>query len=514
MKALSLKRAAAVALPLLGLAGCGPYYHRPDLDVPGAYRDINTADGSSVTAPTGGGAQTLADMAWWDLYRDPALQSLIRTALERNYDVRIAAARVEEYRAAGNAGFLAQLPTVSVGASGLRQRVTQKGGPVPLAAGTNPVYNTYALDLDVSYEIDIWGRLRSLTAAARAEYLATEYARDAVRVALVASVASTYFDLLAYDQQLVVTQRAIDTRKRFLDLTQAQFKRGTVSGLDVNRAEANLAAAQATLSDIRRQIAQSENALQILLGNNPAPVARSAPAEGDFFQEPPEVPAGLPSTLVERRPDVRQAEYALVSAYAQLRAQRAALLPAFNITGSLGSQSAALSSFLSGPAAVWSLGLGALLPVIDPERNIFQVKAADARRQQALLQYQQTVQQSFKEVSDALIARRTYRDELQAQQQQVTALRSAEDRVMKRYKAGYSSYFEVIDADQQLLSAELQRIQAYHDTVVSLVQVYKALGGGWPAGGGDAPIGDTPASPPTASAQPALQPSAQPSLQP
>lgn len=457
-----MRRRFTLLAATVTLAACsvGPQYKRPDLDVPASYR-------AQEEAPS---AKSLADLAWWDVYQDKVLRQLLQTALQRNWDVQIAAARVAEARAQVGVARLGQLPQADVGFSALRGRIFQGGSYVSGAL--------FGAQAQVSYELDLWRRLASLSEAARADLLATEYARDSVRVGLVSDVATAYFDLLALDQQLRITQRTVATRERFLELTQSKFRQGASSGLDVSRAQASLALVRASLPDFQRQIEQKENQLRILLGQNPAPIARE-PVDVQSVPAPPEVPAGLPSALLERRPDLRQAESALVGATAQVRATKAALFPSIALTSSFGAQSAQLSDLFSGPAKVWSFGLSLLQPLLDANRNGYQVDAAQAREQQALLRYEQAVQQAFGEVSDALAARRGFGEFLRAQEEQVQALREVSQRVLKRHEKGYSSYFEVVDADRDLFNAELQLVQAHRNTQVSVVQLYKALGGGW-----------------------------------
>jgi len=464
-----MKRLMILGLATL-LAACamGPNYKRPEVKAPAAFRG----------QPAQPDAKSLADLAWWDLYRDPVLEKLIRTALQQNYDVKIALARVEEFRAAAGIAGFGSIPQVSAGAGGSRSRISTVG-PTPLPASAKPVRSTYNAGVDISYEIDLWGRVASLQAAARADFLASEFARDTTRVAVMSSVASAYFALRALDQQLYVTARTVGTREKFLELTRAQFRRGVVSGLDVNRAEASLATARAAIPQLKSQLAQTENLLQILLGENPAPIVRADATDAQFFPAPPEVPVGLPASLLERRPDLRQSESALMGSNARMMAVKASLFPTISLTGSLGSQSAALTDLFTGPAKTWSFGLGLLQPIIDANRNKYQVQIYTAREQQAMLHYQQTVAQAFREVSDALAAREGYGLTLLALDEQIAALRAAREQVMKRYAAGYSSYFEVIDAERILFDAELQRVQAYSNTLTSLVQLYKALGGGW-----------------------------------
>ena len=466
-----IRNLIVVALALLiGACSLFPKYKRPEVKTPEAFRG----------QPLVPDAKSLADLQWWELYRDPVLEKLVRTALEQNYDVRIALARVEEFRAQAGVTGLGSIPQVAAGGSANRSRISTVG-PNPLPGSAKPIRSTYNGEIDVAYEIDLWGRIANINAAARADLITSEFARDTTRVAVISSVAGTYFALRALDQQLAVAERTVAAREKFLELTRAQFKRGVVSGLDVNRAEASLAGARAVVPDLKSQIAQTENLLQILLGENPAGIVR-APAAEQFFPMPPEVPTGLPAALLERRPDLRQAESNLIGANARLKAVKASLYPTISLTGSLGSQSAALSDLFSGPAKTWSFGLALLQPIIDVNRNIYQVQIYTAREKQVMLQYQQAVAQAFREVSDALLAREGYTESLRNQDQQVAALRATREQVLKRYTVGYSPYFEVIDADSNLFIAELARVQVYRNSLVSFVQLYKALGGGWQVG--------------------------------
>ncbi len=456
------------AATLLGACAMGTNYQRPPVQAPEAFRGAPALAG-----------KPLAEMAWWEIYQDPALDKLLRAALTNNYDVRIALARVEEFRAsAGIAGF-GSIPQVSAGGGATRSRISTVG-PTPLPSSAAPVRTTLTAEVDISYEIDLWRRVASLTAAARADFLASEFARDTTRMTVISNVAAAYFTLRALDLQLSVAQRTLATREDFLKLTRAQYDRGVVSELDVNRADASAATARAVIPDLKAQVAQTENLLQILTGANPGPIVRPPAGETDAnMPVPPEVPVGVPSALLERRPDLRQAESTLIGANARLKAVKASLFPTISLTGSLGSQSAAFGNLFSGPAQTWSFGLALLQPIIDVNRNKYTVQIYTAREQQAILTYQQTVVQAFREVGDALAARAGYSEALRAQNQQVAALRAAREQVMKRYAVGYSSYFEVIDADSALFVAELARVQVLRNTMISLVQLYKALGGGW-----------------------------------
>jgi outer membrane protein, multidrug efflux system len=459
-------------LPVLALTltACSlfPDYQRPEIKAPETFRG---ADGKADE-------KSIADLAWWEVYRDPMLEKLIRIALEQNYDIRIAIARVDEFRALAGVADIGSIPLVSLGGSAGRQAFSTVG-PTPFPTTVPSITRAYAANINASYEIDVWGRIANLQGAAKAQLLAGEYARETARITVISNVAIAYFALRTLDRQLAISTRTVGTRAKFLELSRAQLRRGVVSGLDVNRAEASLAAARASIPDLQRQIAQAENLLQVLLGQNPAPLIRAEATEAAFFPVPPEVPAGIPAGLLERRPDLRQAEYNLIGANAQLKSVKASLFPTISLTAAAGSSSALLQNLFTGPARTWSWALGFLQPIIDANRNPYQVDAYSARERQAILAYQQAVVQAFREVSDALAARQGYSEFLGAQEDQVNALREASQRVLKRYGAGFSSYFEVIDADGALFTAEQQLAQAYQNSLVSFVQLYKALGGGW-----------------------------------
>ncbi len=459
---------ALVLAALLVACTIGPEYKRPDTHTPAAFRgDQGKPDDKS-----------LGDLGWWELYRDPVLEKLIHTALVQNYDVNVALARVEEFQAVAGIARFGSLPQVSIGGAAT-QNAYSSVGPTPFPGTAGTVRDSFTPAINASYEIDLWRRIASLNAAARDDLIASEFARDTTRVSVVASVATAYFNLRSLDQQLAITQRTAATREKFLELTRAQFSRGVVSGLDVSRAEANLAAARAIIPKLQSDIAAAENQLHILLGENPGPILREAAGDNNYFPQPVDVPPGLPAALVERRPDLRQAEATLIGSNDRLKAAKASLFPTISLTGTYGSTSATLANLFTGPARVYTFGLTFLQPILDTTRNPYTVEMYTAREKQAMLQYQQTVGQAFREVADALTARQAYSAQLQEQDRQVAALRLANQRVLKRYQVGYSSYFEVIDADSSLFAAELLRAQAYGNALASLVQLYKSLGGGW-----------------------------------
>jgi outer membrane protein, multidrug efflux system len=480
-----LRSALLAGSAALLVSGCavGPNYHRPQSEVPAAFRF------STDTTP-----DSLGDRGWWQIYQDPTLLKLVGVALANNLDVRIAAARVDEARATLGATRLQQLPQLSVSAAAQRERLSQ----YELTPGEPDIFNAFALQGSVSYEIDFWGKYRRASEAARAQLLSTQDARDDVVSGLVASVATTYFTLQTLDEQLEITRRTVATRSKFVELTTAQHERGTVSGLDVATAQAQLALAEATLPDLQRQIGQAEDQLSVLLGHNPDGIVRNTDGELKRIAPsvaPPVPPVGLPSSLLERRPDVREAEHNLVAANAQVGVARANLYPSISLTGADGRESLALSDLFKAPALAWSAGGSILLPLLDPQRSLYQVELANAQKREALLRYQKSLQTAFQEVSDALIARQKYAEFQVAQQAQVDAQRKANDIALARYRVGYSSYFNVIDADRDLFTAELSLSAAHLNTLVSVVQLYRALGGGWQsppppaaaAAGADAP---------------------------
>jgi multidrug efflux system outer membrane protein len=466
LSAITVAIAAASGL-LLGGCKLGPDYRRPDTKAPANYRFASSADAAS-----------LADEGWWQVYQDPQLQRLIREALADNLDVGIAAARVDQARAILGATRLQQLPQLSVAAGAERARTSQ----FETLPGVPQISNVFELDGSLSYEVDFWGKYRRASEAARAQLLQSDFARQDVIAGLVAGVATDYFTLQALDEQLDITNRTIATRQKFVDLTSAQHDRGTVSELDVATAVGQLAIAQANLPELRRQIGLAEDQLSVLLGHNPDVVLRTPlPAlEAATGEGAAPVPAaGLPSSLLERRPDLREAEENLVAANAQVGVAKANLFPTITLTGTGGVASGALSSLFTGPARLWTVGGSALQPLLDSQRNLYQLDLADAQKRQALLQYQKSVQSAFQEVSDALIARAQYAEVETQEQTWVTAQRTADNIALARYRVGYASYFNVIDSDRDLFSAELSLSAARLNTQLSVVQLYRALGGGW-----------------------------------
>jgi len=436
----------------------GPNYVRPETAVPESWR---------TPAPDG---ESLADLAWWDFYRDPSLTRLIAQALRHNRDLRLAAARVEE--AAG--GYRAQraflFPSLDAGAGWTRGR----------SGFTRLTGNQFDLTGLLSYEIDVWGRLRRLSEAARARLLASEEGRKTVTIGLVANVAVAYFDLLAFDRQLEIARRTLESRLQSLVLTRIRFDggRGVVSELDVAQAETQVYAARAAIAQIERGVAVTENALSMLLGSNPGPVSRGTALHRQ--EAPAAVPAGLPSELLLRRPDLLAAEQQLVAANANIGAARAAYFPTLSLTAALGLQSLELNDlFDPGLSQAWSLAPQLAGPIFNAGRIRGGVEASKAQKQAALAAYEQAILNAFREVNDALVSTVKLREQLAAEEANVTAESKRLELSRLRYDSGVSSYSDVLDAERFLFNAQLGAIQTRSDLLASYAQLYKALGGGW-----------------------------------
>ena len=460
---------AAVALALAASAcTVGPNYKRPVVNLPDAYR------GSAPPAATAADQPSIGDQEWWQLFQDEQLQKLIRTALRQNFDVRIAAARVAEARAQLGITRADQFPQLDASALAERERVSASPVPFPLQEYER---NVFQVGGSASWEVDFWGRFRRATEAARATLTATEWGRRAVVTSLVAQVAEAYFTLRAIDFNLDIARQTLASRQESLRLTRVRASGGASSELDVRQAEQLVFGASATIVDLERQAEQQENLISLLLGNDPAAVPRGR----TLTDQPliPEVPTGLPSALLEHRPDIVEAEQTVVAANANIGVARANYLPELSLTGSGGLQSAALSSLLTGPAAFFTAGASLIQPVFTAGRTRSQVELAKARHEEALLAYQQTILQSLRDVSDALIA---YRRDREFREQQQLLTRSADDALRLttvRYQGGASSYLEVLDADTRLFAAQLVLAQAQLNERLALVQIYRALGGGW-----------------------------------
>jgi multidrug efflux system outer membrane protein len=462
-------RRAGVALALAASAcTVGPNYRQPVTHLPEAYR------GATPVAEDVANRPSLADQKWWELFQDEELQELIRTALRQNFDVRIAGARIAEARAQLGITRADQFPRVDASALAERERVSASPVPFPLEAFQQ---NVFQVGASTSWEVDFWGRFRRATEAARATLAATEWGRRAVVTSLVAQTAEAYFVLLAIDLNLDISRQTLASRQESLRLTQVRAAGGATSDLDVRQAEQLVFGAEGAIVDLERQAEQQENLISVLLGNNPGAVPRGR----TLSDQPliPQVPTGLPSALLERRPDIVEAEQTLVAANANIGVARANYFPDVSLTGSGGFQSAALSSLVTGPATFFTVGASLLQPVFTAGRTRSQVELAEVQRDEALLAYQQTIVQSLRDVSDGLIAYRQDREFREKQQQLARSAAEALRLTTVRYEGGASSYLEVLDADTRLFAAQLVLAQAQLNELLAIVQIYRALGGGW-----------------------------------
>jgi multidrug efflux system outer membrane protein len=461
---------ACAAVAMAVLAGCtrGPDYQRPTLPLPAQYRD------AEPPAP-GREAMSLADLQWFQLFQDEALQALIRTALQQNYDVRVAVARILE--AQGQLGVTRSFlfPQLDGNGTIARDRISEERF-LAVPSGQNEG-NTLFLGLSLFYEIDFWGRLRRETEAARAALLSTEWGRRTVLVTVVADVARAYFELRELDLDLEIAKRTFASREKSLRLTRAREEEGVATRLDIRQAENLLYTAAARIPDLERRIAQKENEIRLLLALPPGDIRRGLPLTEQ--PPPPEIPAGLPAALLDRRPDIRQAEEVLVAANAQIGATKALYFPTFSLTGFLGLESEDLKDFASASARTWSIGVGILQPIFNAGRIRSFNEATTARHLQTLARYEQVIQTAFREVSDALVGYRKTREQRVQQALLVEALADGAALANMRFLEGVDSYLQVLDAERQLFDAELELTRVRTNELLNIVQLYKALGGGW-----------------------------------
>lgn len=454
------------ALTVAMSSGCavGPNYHRPAVQTPASFRDVSEKPQVSAQAAS------YADLPWWQVFQDPQLQELIRTALKQNYDLQIATERINEARA-----------EVAVTRSSLFPQVGGNGDFSGGKEGTfQTKYNFLNLTADAAFQLDFFGRLRRATEAARAQLLATQDAQHTVILTLVSDVASDYFTLLQLDLELQITHETVATQQDSVKLTTLRLQHGVATRLDVLQAQQTLDTANAQIPDLERQIAQEENAISILLGNYPQAVTRGRQLSEQPL--PPDVPAGLPSTLLERRPDIHEAEHLLVAANAEVGVAKAQFFPQISLTGSGGGafgRSSAFSSLMSSQIGIWSYGVNVSQPIFTGGALKGNLKAAESQYQQALLSYRQAIQRAFGDVSDALIGYQKLHEVRVRQADTVADLRESVDLSNMRYQGGTTTYLEVLDGQRSLFAAEITLAQARGNEYQGLVQLYRSLGGGW-----------------------------------
>ncbi len=449
----------------LTLFGCmvGPNYKRPMVETPLLWRFEEKE------------AREVANTPWWEQFDDPVLNELVQTVLKENKDVRIAAARVEEFMGRYRTTRASLFPQVGAGASAGRSRVTEKS-PTPFpSSGENPA-NDFEIFVNASWEIDLWGKLRRATEAARADLLGTGEGRRTVILTLVTSVASAYVNLRDLDMQLEIAKRTVKSREESYNLFQIRFRGGVISDLELNQVKSEYEQALSTIPFIEKTIAQQENALSVLLGRNPGPIPRGKMIDGLVL---PAVPAGLPSDLLASRPDIRQAEQELIAANARIGVARSQYFPTISLTALFGTASTDLTGLFSGPAKIWSFVAPLTAPIFTGGAIRGQVRSAEAVRQQSLLRYQRSIQAAFRDVEDALIDQKRTREQLEIQARQVESLRDYARFARLRFDNGYTSYIEVLDAERSLFGAELSHAQTKGALFQALVNLYKAMGGGW-----------------------------------
>jgi multidrug efflux system outer membrane protein len=451
------------------LAGCtvGPNYHKPTVPVPTAFHGPNDDPQDQTQAQ----AASFADLPWWQVFQDSVLQDLIRRALQQNYDLQTATEKIMQERAQLMVTRSDQFPQLSASGNAVDQRSFQ-GFPFQTR------YATYAAD--ATFQLDLFGQLRRATESARAQLLATEYAQRTEILTLVSDVASDYFTLLSLDLQLQITRDTIKTQQDAVNLTQYRLEHGVATQLDVLQAKQVLDTANAQIPELQRQIGLEEDALSILLGDYPHDVTRGLPLVQQ--QLPPEVPAGLPSSLLARRPDISQAEQNLISANAQIGVAKAAFFPQISLTGTGGGalgRSSVFSSFVNSNIGTWGGTAQLAQTIFTAGRLRGNLHSAESQQRQSLIAYEQAIQGAFRDVSDALIAYQKYYEVRKAQEDTVQDLSDSVSISLKRYSGGIATYLEVLDNQRSLFVAQLTLAQDRGNEFQSLVQLYKALGGGW-----------------------------------
>jgi len=481
-------RAQIVAIVLIatgalttGCAAVGPNYKRPDISPPAVFRGAAGAQA----------AGSLADEPWWQVFSDEALQALVRDAIAHNLDLRVAVARVQEARALSGIARSFLYPEVNLTAGYTGNQASRNSQPPGAGKDADRTFNNTSVEAAMSWELDLFGRLRRNNEAAFARYLSTEEGRRAVLVTLVSDVSSSYFLLRELDLQLEIARRTLTLNDQTVEYYKQRLGGGVSNRLELDQAQANRALTAASIPEIERQIVTLENAISVLAGRPPAAIVRGRTLDEQHV--PPAIPVGVPAALLERRPDVVEAERLLVASNADIGAAKALFYPTISLTGAVGAVSGDLSNLLKGDSIIWSVSAGLFQPLFNAGRNRRNYEAAQARFEQALAQYQQTALNAYREVADALISIEKFAQVRVEQEAGVLALRDAAQLSRARYDNGLSTYLEILIADQQLFQLELQLAQTRGDQLRAISQLYRALGGGWQP---EAPT-SAPATPPT-----------------
>ncbi|MBO0862692.1 MAG: efflux transporter outer membrane subunit [Chloracidobacterium sp.] len=463
------KRLISGAIIFSLLTGCavGPKYRKPVVEAPSTFRG---ADPNAAVV-----SNSLADLKWVEVFKDEQLQELIKTALTNNYDLNQAIERIQAARANLGTARAGQFPEVTAGA-GLTSSRNSTSGQVPLSSSSTRTFGSVVLNL-LSFEVDVWGRVRRQKEAAKADLLNAEETRKAVMTTVVGDVSAAYFNLIELDTELEIARDTLKTRQESLNLTKTREQGGVATMLDVRQAEQLVYTAAQTIPDIERSIEQTENQIDLLEGKDPGPITRGLSLTEQ--QQPPDAPAGLPSSLLERRPDIRAAEATLIAATANIGVAKAAYFPQISLTGFMGGQSNQLTDLFSGPGGAWTFAPQVTAPIFNAGRVKSGVKFSEAQRQLALTQYQQIIKTAFSEVSSALVQYRKVKEIRVQQEQLVTTLQDRSRLAYLRYQGGVDTQLNALDADRDLFAAELSLAQTRRNELLALVQLYKALGGGW-----------------------------------
>ena len=463
-----MKQVTFASMLALVLVGCtlGPNYERPQILTPANYRGL-------VGAPAG---ESLADLPWWELFKDPVLQELTRESLQNNFDLRIAAARVEEARSLAGISRSFLYPQINLSGGGSVQQVSRVSEP-PQSITADRTYKNWLLGFSLAWELDVFGRIRREAEAATAVFLATEQAQRGVFITLVADVAQSYFVLRELDLELEVSRRTLKLNDETVEFYRTRLTGGVSNRLELDQAVANRSRTAQVIPELERQIAVQENLINFLLGRNPGSIPRGAALTDQY--SPPTIPAGLPSALLERRPDVQGAEQLLVAANANIGAAKALFFPNFSLTAALGSATRDLANIADSRAAIWSAAGGILQPVFQGWRIFWNYEATKARFEQAVAQYQKSAQNAFRDVADALVTIEKLKGVRAEQEEGVRALQNSARLSRVRYDTGLANYLEILIADQQLFDQELLLARTRGAQLNAVVQLYRVLGGGW-----------------------------------